>query len=58
MKEFLGKSKFYLGWHRNWAQRVEPQYENAAPASLFKDYLPKNVGEEVVGAHVKTMAEV
>ena len=37
---------------------MEPQYEDAAQVSLVKDYLPKDVVEDMVGAHVRTIEEV
>ena len=58
LKALSGKAKDYPGWRHYWAQRVDPQYEDAAQVSLVKDYLPKNVAEEMVGAHMKTMGDV
>ena len=55
---FSGLAKDYLGWRHNWEHQIAVQYNDAAQISYVKNYLPTNLVQEVVVAHVTTMAEV
>ena len=57
-KPFSGLAKDYLGWCHNWEHQIPVQYDNAAQISYVKNYLPTNLVQEVVGAHVTTIAKV
>ena len=51
-KSFLGLAKDYLGWCHNWEHQIAVQYDNSAQISYINNYLPMNLVQEVVGAHV------